>query len=227
MLEITDGLTCMATTTAQHSSMRTPGPGSDGAPVTIFSRPFWHPAFSISGAQPLVLIPQPSGDMLRFLTPCAGRLVFGAPWPSGQASASALMRCSPAAQRRMLLAPKASSSVPPSAQRLYRGHMHHIVAIGRLPDSGGLVTVDMSGMIAVWPLTDDHISGLGWFEPKRLMQLPQVFQAPQLRGLPRREHMPVDEEGHSAESITGVLLCFLVLSTHMYLLCSWTFTAAD
>jgi hypothetical protein len=83
------------------------------------------------------------------------------------------------------------------------------VTIGKLPDSGGLVTVDMSGMIAEWPLTDDHISGLGWFEPKKSMQLPQVFQAPQLWGLSRRRDMPVDKNGDSAENAAGVVLLHL------------------
>jgi hypothetical protein len=192
-LEITDSLTFLATTTAQHSSMSAPSSDSDVAPITIFSRPFFHPAFTISGAQPSVLVPQPSGDLLRFSIPCAGRLLFAGPRPLGHSLVSTSAACSPAAQSRILPAQKPSAMVPPSAQRLYRGHAHHIVATGRLPDNGGLVTVDMSGMIAAWPLTDDQSSGLGWFEPRKLVQLPQMFQALQLVGLPRWRDVGDDE----------------------------------
>ena len=149
--------------------------------ITIWRRPLHHAAFTAASAQPSLLVPQHCGDLLRFTVPFAGPLIFGGEHMLGSTN-RARLTLSAEARRLLLPAQAASLSVPPQAQRIYRGHQQQIVATMFTADATALLTVDLAGLIALWPLSDDCAALLGWFEPMRTATVATAFTARLLRG---------------------------------------------
>lgn len=62
------------------------------------------------------------------------------------------------------------STIPPP-QALYRHHRARVVLLGFLADSATMVSVDTSGVLALWPAAEADITGYGWFTPRATWQL--------------------------------------------------------
>lgn len=175
---------------AQHIANSDPASDHDTAMdyVTVFRRPLYHAAMTITTAQPGLLVPQPTGDLLRITLPYAGPTVSSRHGNGSQRTVhaaavhSAGPTCSDKAQQFLLPASEVHHAVPPYAQRLYRGHQQPIVAAAFLQDATAMITVDIGGLIALWPMHDSAASPVGWFEPTRTLQLAVDFVAPVLRG---------------------------------------------
>jgi hypothetical protein len=181
-MAIVDALVTIAVTHSQQAAyaMATP---PDGAleQITIWRRPVFHAAISATGCQPSVLIPQATGDLLRYSAPTAGNLIFAGLRTMADRTAPAAI-CSTKAQCFILPAQRPSSAVPPAQQRLYRGHQQVIVFAAFLTDATALLTADLGGEVSLWPMTDNLSTGLGWFEPLRTMKVATAFVALQLNG---------------------------------------------
>lgn len=167
-----DGVTTVACTTAQQEELCKACPGEWVQRVTIKTRPCYAAQFSMTGARPHIACPQSTGDALCFAAP-GGALVLQNCKSKGAGEAETGMQ-------QLLQAQKPSASVPAAKQQLFRFHSSRILFITSLNTSGELLTVDLVGCIAVWPPPWSNRSGLGWVEPRRVMQLQKSMLVPQL-----------------------------------------------
>jgi hypothetical protein len=70
----------------------------------------------------------------------------------------------------------------PTLQSLYRVHCSPLVFLGFLSDDASLVSLDASGLLALWPPDpDSQRSGFGWLKPRARWQLPRMLKTCQLR----------------------------------------------
>jgi hypothetical protein len=190
-------------------------------PVTLWRRPLFHAALSATVTQPCLLVPQDTGDLLRYTAPHAGPLPLGgarAPGTPRQSSAAqSAGRVSRRAQQLLLPAPAPSPAIPPHAQRLYRGHSRTVVAAMFLADAAALLTVDLGGVVALWPVSDDCAAPLGWFEPVRTLRIATAFTAPQLKG-PASWHP--DDQGQASLEASALKDADGALDTGLVVLCA-------
>ena len=165
---------------AQYIANKDPGADPDVVDfVTVRRCPLYHAAMTITAAQPGLLVPQPTGDLLRITLPYAGPTLSATAPTTKKAVGGA---CSARAQQFLLPATMPHYTVPSHEQHLYRGHQQPIVAAAVLHDATALLTVDLGGLVALWPTHDSAASPVGWFEPTRTKQLATHFLAPVLRG---------------------------------------------
>ncbi|KAI8464836.1 MAG: hypothetical protein J3K34DRAFT_525879 [Monoraphidium minutum] len=151
-------------------------------------RPALHPAFTLTGTQPLIVLPRVTGDVLRVTTRIGAPVLPGfGPSPAAQAAAAAeaARRGDGAAARAQWQLPQAAVDflMPPLApnpelvsQAVYRRHDAHVVLVAFLSDGGTMLTVDQRGLVALWPAGDGDRSGFGWFKPKKCFQLPRSMR---------------------------------------------------
>jgi hypothetical protein len=64
---------------------------------------------------------------------------------------------------------------------LYRCHSAPVVFLGFLSDDASLVSLDSSGLLALWPQHAADKCGFGWLKPRARWQLPHMQQTCQLR----------------------------------------------
>lgn len=162
----------MACTTAQQEELRRACPGEWVQRVTIKTRPCYAAQISITGARPYIICTQNTGDALCFQAPGGAQVLrSGGMKGSGEAETGV---------QQLLQAHMPCTSVPVAKQQLFRFHSSRILFITSLNNSGELLTVDLVGCIAVWPPPQSSRSGLGWVEPRKVMQLQKSMLVPQL-----------------------------------------------
>ncbi|WIA07976.1 hypothetical protein OEZ85_007449 [Tetradesmus obliquus] len=187
------------------------GPGAAREVPPRQWRPVLHPAFTIAGTQPTVVIPQVTGDILSLTTDIGGPVLpgFGPSafaeranagaaglaaatavaglGRSGRAGSSAGAAAGDAAGGSMpqavvdFLMPPQASNADIVSQSLYRGHSSHVVFLGFLPDAS-LLSLDAGGCLAQWPASASQRCGFGWLTPRKCWQLPHSTRTCQPRG---------------------------------------------
>ncbi|KAF6259108.1 hypothetical protein COO60DRAFT_1700968 [Scenedesmus sp. NREL 46B-D3] len=186
------------------------GPGGVRALPPRQWRPVLHPAFTIAGTQPTVVIPQVTGDVLSLTTDISGPVLPGfgptvfaerANAATGLAAATAVAGLGragrahggasggavdaagtfmPQAVVDFLMPPQAINADIVS-QSLYRGHSSHVVFLGFLSDAS-LISLDAAGCLAQWPPSAADRCGFGWLAPRKRWQLPRATRTCQPRG---------------------------------------------
>ncbi|WIA28042.1 hypothetical protein OEZ86_010628 [Tetradesmus obliquus] len=187
------------------------GPGAAREVPPRQWRPVLHPAFTIAGTQPTVVIPQVTGDILSLTTDIGGPVLpgFGPSAFAERANAGAAGLAAATAVAGLGRSGRAGSSagaaagdaaggsmpqavvdflMPPQAinadivsQSLYRGHSSHVVFLGFLPDAS-LLSLDAGGCLAQWPASASQRCGFGWLTPRKCWQLPHSTRTCQPRG---------------------------------------------
>lgn len=86
---------------------------------------------------------------------------------------------------------------PPRVQALHRAHSSPLVFLGFLSDDASLVSLDASGLLALWPASPDmQGSGFGWLKPRARWQLPRMMRTCQLRYVDRLGTATQGTSGH-------------------------------
>eukprot|EP00775_Hariotina_reticulata_P006862 gene6860-7078_t len=68
------------------------------------------------------------------------------------------------------------------SQALYRCHDAHVVYVGFLSDCATPISLDASGLLAIWPPSAAERCGFGWIKPRRTWQFPKSLRTCQARG---------------------------------------------
>lgn len=168
---IHDEITTVARSTFQQDRQNQAHPGPGVQRLTIKTRPYYVTQFSITGSHPYLACSQSTGDAMCFKLPGDTR-VLGCTQMASTVGEGVM--------QQLLRAKKPSSLVPEARQQLFRFHTSQIVYITSFPASGELLTVDLSGCIAIWPAPWSVQPGLAWMEPTRVMQFKRSMLVPQL-----------------------------------------------
>lgn len=162
----------------------------------VATQPEFHPAFTIVATQPFVCIPTLNGDIVRICMGAAdgtqklltdaldvgkggpadvreARLMHGrrAGLGSGHGAGGAL-----SSEVVNTVLPPIEENLTAHAPSVYRTHNCYAVFIGFLPDSACMVSVDISGVVAIWPQADRMRTGFGWFAPTTVWRLPPLLE---------------------------------------------------
>ncbi len=70
---------------------------------------------------------------------------------------------------------------PLPSQALYRQHRCQVVLLSFLSDAASMISVDSSGLVALWPAAEEDITGFGWFTPTSTWQLPRSVRSFHIR----------------------------------------------
>lgn len=110
----------------------------------------FHRSLTSLGAQPSILIPRPSGDILSFSLPTLGSFALPNPPPTlgGHRSRVTAPRAAPLTRQAIewILPPKSRSTLL-NSQSIYRGHQGKVIFISFLSDNQSLISVDDRGQV--------------------------------------------------------------------------------
>ena len=172
-----------------------------GAISYVRTPPCFHPSFSVVATQPYVVVAALNGDIVRLcvgakdgteqlLTDALGKFHDGdAEAVRERERETDLLRGSLAAHGsghgagKVLSQAEVDTMLPTlelndtaHAASVYRAHNAYVVYIGFLPDSACMVSVDMDGVVVVWPQGDAARTGFGWYSPSAVWRLPRRLE---------------------------------------------------
>ena len=109
----------------------------------------FHRSFTPLGAQPSILLPRPSGDILSLSLADLGAFTLQAPLPLGL-RAKVTARSAPLTHQAIdWIMPPRDRSISVRSQSIYRGHQGRVVFISFLADNQTMVSVDDRGQVGI------------------------------------------------------------------------------